>query len=619
MRSVKIGSMKTDGVNTRVLGRTAMLLGLLVAACGDGGGTSKADPASADVGTGTGPPGGGGTPAPADAAGPAADATSGDAAIVADSSPIPDAVTPDAAPPGPAACEGSDLPVQPFLVPDPADGQPGAPAAEFGPRRHMLAKDFTIRQLDGSSFSFSASWSGCETYVFLTDGVSISDSDATPVWNSDLDSLLAGSPDNVHYLFVSGAVQSDAARTRAQAVQDQLDAVVASLPADAADHWRTHVHISQQAAGDLGGWLEPALRGHGARGFAIDRFQRVRGVGSFADVSRYDQAAADAGAWPWHNNMAYAAYEARRMNYEANLQARLDASGDTIVKLLDGETVAGFQDVTGELPSAAEMANFDTFEVEVEQRCPNGTPAEVGNCGAWDYLAYLWLADDAGNRTELARFITSYHRETHWVVDVSPMLALLKDGGHRSFRWEFAPEWNTQPTATWLRMRFSNRGKGYRPDTLVPIAQGGAFGSAYNDGRTPIELDIPADAKRVELYAVTTGHGAETNQCAEFCNHQHEYTVNGHRHLQQFEIAQVPDGCVDQVDHGMTPNQYGTWWFGRGGWCPGMQVEPYVVDVTDEAAPGTHATIAYQGLFNNRTPPDSSGNIALSSYLAIFR
>ena len=32
---------------------------------------------------------------------------------------------------------------------------------------------------------------------------------------------------------------------------------------------------------------------------------------------------------------------------------------------------------------------------------------------------------------------------------------------------------------------------------------------------------------------------------------------------------------------GGVPNQYGTWVYGRAGWCPGQDVAPYVVDITE--------------------------------------
>ena len=69
----------------------------------------------------------------------------------------------------------------------------------------------------------------------------------------------------------------------------------------------------------------------------------------------------------------------------------------------------------------------------------------------------------------------------------------------------------------------------------------------------------------------------------------------------------------------MVPNQGGTWWFGRGGWCPGQQVEPDVIDVTDAVTPGTTVTVNYQAMLNgSMTIPDGSGNIVLSSYLVVY-
>src|SRR5207248_755396 len=122
-------------------------------------------------------------------------------------------------------------------------------------------------------------------------------------------------------------------------------------------------------------------------------------------------------------------------------------------------------------------------------------------CGAWDYIAFLAMtvpasgdagpsdaADDAEAgapppppSVEIARFITSYHRETHWIVDATPMLALMKEGGTRHFHWEFAPPWNVQPTTTTVKLRFSNQKKGHRPTALVPLFTGGSFNSHYND------------------------------------------------------------------------------------------------------------------------------------------
>jgi hypothetical protein len=197
-------------------------------------------------------------------------------------------------------------------------------------------------------------------------------------------------------------------------------------------------------------------------------------------------------------------------------------------------------------------------------------------------------------------------------------MAHLLAGGSRTFKWSFAPEWNTQPTATKLRLHFSNQGKGYAPRQATYLFGGGVFNTMYNDGRLPVDVPIPETATRVELWALTTGHGAETGQCAEFCNHQHEFTIDGAVHVQEFPEAGTEDACIASLENGMVPNQAGTWWFGRGGWCPGQQVAPYVVDVTDTVVPGMTTQVAYRGLYNDATPPAMAGNIVLSSYLIVY-
>ena len=60
-------------------------------------------------------------------------------------------------------------------------------------------------------------------------------------------------------------------------------------------------------------------------------------------------------------------------------------------------------------------------------------------------------------------------------------------------------------------------------------------------------------------------------------------------------------------------------WFGRGGWCPGQQVTPWVVDVTGEVTPGQDATVSYRGLYRDADPPASSGTIDLISYLVVYQ
>ena len=489
----------------------------------------------------------------------------------------------------------------------------------YGTDRHDVADDVTVDLFDGTTFTLSEHWTGCDSYVFLPDTLTVSATDATSLWDfsADIAELVAASPDNVHYFFVSRRSNDTTAEVNINAMAERVTDVIDGLDTEDAAHWGERLHVVATRAGALDNWLAGVLQsGVGIGGFAIDRQQTIRGVGSLADVTRYTGAA----GWPWNDNLAYAAHEPRRYNYEAARQERLDAEEATVVTLWSGDVLAEFADTTVTLPTAAEMAAFDTLEIDVTMRCPDFGSIEFSNCGAWDYIASFFVYDDvAAAWIELGRYITSYHREGRLTVDATPMLVHLLAGGSRTFRWSFAPTWNTQPTATWLDLRFTNGGKGYAPAEGTFLWTGGPFNSAYNTIHAPVDVAIPGDAARVELWAIITGHGGATSNCAEFCNHQHEFTVNGNVYLHDHPAIGNDQGCVEEIQNGAVPNQWGTWWFGRGGWCPGQQVEPFVADVTGDVTPGATATLGYRGLFFGTDPPDDSGDIAMVSYLVVYR
>jgi hypothetical protein len=54
-----------------------------------------------------------------------------------------------------------------------------------------------------------------------------------------------------------------------------------------------------------------------------------------------------------------------------------------------------------------------------------------------------------------------------------------------------------------------------------------------------------------------------------------------HSNISCVSLAGTAWGCSDKVSQGAEPNEYGTWWYGRGNWCDGMDVKPLVTDVTD--------------------------------------
>ena len=487
-------------------------------------------------------------------------------------------------------------------------------------QRHQPAGDFSVPLRDGSEWTLSEQWTGCENYIFIPDDIAISDLDSNSYWSTGVLDLLVNSPLNTHYFFVSRGSSAEDAESMGAQMQAWIDETIAGLSENQANWWVERLHVVAGPSNDLEGLVKDAFSSPVAYfGFAIDREQNIRGLGSFAHVSGYDSALNNANAWPFEQRLFAAGYESHYFNFEVERQTRLDAVDATIVDVLGGDIVEEYTDVEVDFPDAQTMHGFDTLEIDIVMECPDPDTVEFNNCGAWDYLAHMWIYDESTESwLEMGRFITTYHRESRWVVDASHALGWLQEGGTRQLRYKWAHSWNTQPTAVTANIRLSNQAKGMAPREVIPLFTGATFSSTYND-REAVEASIPADAAKVELVAITTGHGMETGNCAEFCYHEHHYTVGSNTFSQEFTEPGIDDGCAQMVSDGVVPNQGGTWWFGRGGWCPGQRVDPFVVDVSQEAAAGDSVSVSYRATQGGNEPSDGRGNIEHRSWLIIHR
>lgn len=193
--------------------------------------------------------------------------------------PSDDGVAPD---PGPELC-ADGLPKQAF--------QPGG----SGTLRHELAGDFTLTRVDGIPWTLSEKWTGCDTYVFVPDTLKNSQMDSASIWQRDIAELVKRSPANVHYFFVSRESSDTKVQASTETMNERVAKELQSLTKEQSDEWWFRLHTVSEGAFALDGWLGAVLStGIGQRAFAIDRFQRIRGVGSFADVFRFQQALSDA-------------------------------------------------------------------------------------------------------------------------------------------------------------------------------------------------------------------------------------------------------------------------------------------------------------------------------------
>ena len=561
---------------------------------------------------------------------------------------------------------------------------------------NALAGDFDLLER-GGQFVYSANWSGCDSLVFILDAPRQNGSFSVDLWAADHAELLARSPDNVHYFFVPG--DGADVEARLDTIQIGMNQALVGLDDDAFQDWQTRLHYVTETPSQIGGWLGAALQDP-RWGIVIDREQRVRYVGSYADLERYD---GDVG-W-FAPNLSKAANEARYANFTYDRQKTLDAEEVTEVDVWTGEVVqgSGFVEVT--LPDAATMATFDTLEYDLNMECVG--EGEFGTCPPWDYLVYMYQCDDevdgadqfastpcqqrveevqgvcvgegttageactadldcddgtaaittcdgyvapvAAERrtgacnnpmgeptegtytcnadgtgfedlscpcgTETGRWITTYHREGRWVHDATPFLAFLKDGGTRRFRF-----YTSQPYELDLSFRLSNRGTGLRPTSLTRLYRGSGYGANVNDNYQPMDVDVPSSAEKVELVTVVSGHGGGGSyNCAEFCRTTNHFFVNGTEFVIEDEWVDVQDGCEQQVDEGTVPNQYGTWWYGRNGWCPGKEVAVERQDITSLVTAGTTATFDHETFGPNGDPTaGGTGRIEVESWMAVY-
>ncbi len=515
--------------------------------------------------------------------------------------------------------------------PSPSDfcDDEGLPVADFdadagGTGWNELAGDFTVNTTFGT-WNLAERWSGCDSYVFISH---IPDGDGSQLINSLKTDLFTRSASNVHYFFLSYG-QDPAAD--AEMWQFEIGTTLVDLDAEQQALWMDRVHFVTDAAtaieGSVGAFL--SAQPEPVRTLGIDRAQRWDHPGMYQDTL-------GGGFSPDINVLGYLG---RYYNFRYDQDQALAAQDDvTVVPMMESQVFAPdcmvgedcFDQQNGPFsnsnnnqvwevmfPDAATMAGFDTMEFDLQATCG---PSNYSDCGHWDYEAFIQLCDDQEcmNREEVIRWITPYSRPgtRRWVVDTTPFLGMVKDGGAHYFR--FGMLWNMNP-ATWdMSFRLRNTGVGDASATVIPAFKGNhGFNDTYNDNWSTLNFTPPQGTKRVELVAIISGHGQEALNCAEWCEHQHEFTVNGSAtHLREFPGQVISSRCGEAVDEGVVPGQYGNWTPGRAGWCPGLPVQPWRVDITDDVTIGQDNTLDYEGKYNGGNPV--GGRIRLNSYVVFY-
>ena len=494
------------------------------------------------------------------------------------------------------------------ITPTPFDGSAsGTPAWE------QPVADFTVQTSDGP-WTLSEEWSGCDSYVFI---LYSGGPTGNALWGSSPDLLFTDGPRNVHYFFASWDPTDDAARNRTAEMQAIVEDgfEFQGLSAEDRAFWRSRIHFVSTAMrsieGSLGDWAASTPYFYNA--FGITRQQRLDPVGSLAKIGRTGFEPA----------LEMARFVSPFYDYMHDLDARLAAeTGVTVVDLLRDEvTTDRTIDRTVTLPDAATIAGFDTMEVDVELTCL----LEPADCSEWDRIAYVYLCTDdtCDTRTELVRWITPYSRpgRRRWVMDATPFLGQILAGGDHSFRMVFGPNWEeaTERTVS-VSLRLSNGGEADRSSAVELAFRGGAFDATYNAMHMPFGFTPPAGTTRVELVVILSGHGqTDGDNCAEWCNHEHTFTINGGatERIDYPTGIGDPTGCALLTGDGVPPGQWGNWAPLRAGWCPGYPVPTHRFDITSEVDLSGANEITYRGTFMGAEP--RGGNADLSAFVVYYQ
>ncbi len=573
--------------------------------------------------------------------------------------------------------------------------------AEEDDSLYATAADFTVPTRSGD-WTFSEHWTGCDVVLMIQDAPNQTWGWPIGLWERDVEELFEKLPRNTRLLFFSTATSTESINASLDGLETEIDLVMEDMDEDERAWWQDRVAFVTQRAQIVDGWVGDIMSDPGW-GVGIDRFQRIRYIGGYADPTRYDSS------YGWFApNLSYAAYEAVYYNFEAEREAELEAQDALVVPVFDGSNWSSTVEAEIEIP--AEAANYDSLAIDLHMGC--GGEGEYGDCFAWDTGARLLVCDqptgdnpwadtpcqpavdeamgsctedgeatkvecrsaeDCGSDTgieyacegyaeaiaadtqegacedplgeattgtytcnedgsgfgelacscsndnELGRWITTYHREGRWVHDVTSLRQLLTPGETERIYFRTGSEYTVE-----LDLRFSNSDRETVPEQLAHLFTGCNFAEGCNASyEGGVAVDIPADAAKVQLATILTGHGmSDPGNCAEFCDMDHIFSIGGEDAVTvNFDVEGTTQyRCEQEVDLGTVPNQYGTWWYSRHSCCPGREVAVQLHDITEQVALGAENQFDYRVLYRDEDyEPEGGASIWGNVWLVIER
>ena len=233
------------------------------------------------------------------------------------------------------------------------------------------------------------------------------------------------------------------------------------------------------------------------------------------------------------------------------------------------------------VPLPDENTKYSQILMTISVACP---PA---GCDPWDQPAKISLMKD-GQTYEIARFITPYGKACGpWTVDVTSFKSLLT--GACNFE-SYIQVWgaNGWLLNAYLTFIESPIGFPYQKVTRLWETDNWVYGDPNISYDLPLQNIVTNPlTQELEFRMTNSGHGqANTDNAAEFSAKTHTVEVNNINVASHFlwKANCNQNSCA---------NQPGTWTYARAGWCPGQEVQPFIVNLNSQLVPGQNISIDY--------------------------
>ncbi len=234
----------------------------------------------------------------------------------------------------------------------------------------------------------------------------------------------------------------------------------------------------------------------------------------------------------------------------------------------------------------------------------------VGYDTTWtNTFTNVYQVFDVIERIELARVITPYGNlfGLSWTntvhFDITDLAPILQDSVEiRAFYGGYSDGFSIT-----LDFNFIEGTPPRIPLQVRNVYSSGPGGFPYGNTGNPIEnylipktFNIAPSETNAMFRLITTGHGAGTQNCSEFCNKSYRIKLDN---VQQFQQAIWRNDCgLNHLYH-----QAGTWIYDRANWCPGEKAIIRNHELTPFITPGNPISIdmdidAYTNTVSGQNP-----------------